>query len=233
MYINYKLMFEKGILATELFTLIMINQKEAMYLKEIPFEYLEEQELITYIKGSGTKEERVRLSANGKALLTALTTRGISEESLQLAESLVELYSDYNKESGNLLEIRDRVSWFIDETGFSTKVIFNAVEDYVTNSGEYTMRLDNLFWKPQSTAYSTHYNLSDSRLFELIRKKYNLPVAFYLKPSEKRKVKDVWLYDVMKLKVPTKLPDSCYWTGSEKGDKEALVRLKKEFQKID
>ena len=29
MYINYKLMFEKGILATELFTLIMINQKEA------------------------------------------------------------------------------------------------------------------------------------------------------------------------------------------------------------
>lgn len=233
MYINYKLMHEKGILASELFTLVMINQKEAIYLKEIPFDSLEEDGLISYIKGSGTKEERVRLSPNGKALLTALTTQGISKDALQLSQDLVDLYSDYNKESGNLIEIRDRISWFLNETGFSPKVVKDVVEDYITNSGEYTMRLDNLIWKPQSSAFSVNFNLSDSRLFEIIRKKFNLPIMFYLKSNDKRKVKDVWLYDIMKLKVPTKLPDECYWTGSEKGDKEALVRLKKEFQKLE
>lgn len=225
-------MYEKGILASELFTLMLINQKEAIYLRDIPFDQLEEDGLISFLKGSGTKEERVRLSPNGKALLDALTTRGVSEDVLELSTKLVELYEDYGKESGNLIEIRDRMGWFISTTGFSPKVILNAVEDYLTIGGDYTMRLDNLIWKPQSVAYSVNYSLSDSRLFELIRKKFNLPITFYLKPSDKRKVKETWLYDIMKLKVPKGLPEECYWTGNEKEDKEALQRLKKQFKNL-
>ena len=67
MYINFKLMYEKGILMSELVVLLAINQKEAYLLQSIPFEYLEEQEFVTYVKGTGPKEERVRLSPKGKA----------------------------------------------------------------------------------------------------------------------------------------------------------------------
>lgn len=230
MYINFKLMHEKGILVTELVTLITINQKEAHLLKDIPYEQLEEDDLITFIKGSGTKEERVRLSPNGKALLDALTTKGASQELLEAATKLVEIYEDHGKESGNLMEIKDRLIWFVHATGFSLKIIENAVDDYVRNSGDYVMRLDNLFWKPQSTAFSVNYSLSDSRLFEIIRKKFNLPIAFYLKSTEKRLVRETWLFDIMKLKVPKGMPGEMYWTGSEKGDKESLTRLKQQFK---
>lgn len=227
MYINFKLMYEKGILMSELTTLLAINQKEAYLLQSIPFEYLEEQGFITYVKGSGPKEERVRLSPNGKALLDALTTKGMSEELLNTVHELIEIYEHYGKETGNTLEIRDRLNWFVDATGFSLPVIKSMVEEYLSNKSDYIMRLDNLIWKPQSSAFSIHYNLSDSKLFDMIMKKYKLPINFFLKPTEKRKAKDVWLFDIMKLKVPSRLPEEYYWTGSEKTDKEALNRLKK------
>ena len=220
-------MYEKGILMSELTTLLAINQKEAYLLQSIPFEYLEEQGFITYVKGSGPKEERVRLSPNGKALLDALTTKGMSEELLNIVHELIEIYEHYGKETGNTLEIRDRLNWFVDATGFSLPVIKSMVEEYLSNKSDYIMRLDNLIWKPQSSAFSVHYNLSDSKLFDMIMKKYKLPINFFLKPTEKRKAKDIWLFDIMKLKVPSRLPEEYYWTGSEKTDKEALNRLKK------
>ena len=227
MYINFKLMYEKGILMTELTTLLAINQREAYLFQSIPFEYFEEQDLITYVKGSGPKEERVRLSANGKALLDALTTKDMSEELLNTVHELIEIYEHYGKETGNTLEIRDRLNWFVNATGFSLSVIKNMVEEYLSNKSDYIMRLDNLIWKPQSSAFSIYYNLSDSKLFDMIMRKYKLPINFFLKPTDKRKAKDVWLFDIMKLKVPRNLPEEFYWTGSEKTDKEALTRLKK------
>ena len=227
MYINFKLMYEKGILMTELTTLLAINQREAYLFQSIPFEYFEEQDLITYVKGSGPKEERVRLSANGKALLDALTTKDMSEELLNTVHELIEIYEHYGKETGNTLEIRDRLNWFVNATGFSLPVIKNMVEEYLSNKSDFIMKLDNLIWKPQSSAFSVHYNLSDSKLFDMIMKKYKLPINFFLKPSDKRKAKDTWLFDIMKLKVPSRLPEEYYWTGSEKTDKEALNRLKK------
>lgn len=227
MYINFKLMYEKGILMSELTTLLAINQKEAHLFQSIPFEYFEEQDLITYVKGSGPKEERVRLSANGKALLDALTTKDMSEELLNTVHELIEIYEHYGKETGNTLEIRDRLNWFVNATGFSLPVIKNMVEEYLSNKSDYIMRLDNLIWKPQSSAFSIHYNLSDSKLFDMIMRKYKLPINFFLKPSDKRRAKDTWLFDIMKLKVPRNLPEEFYWTGSEKTDKEALARLKK------
>lgn len=230
MYINFKLLYEKGILMTELITLLAINQKEAHLLKEIPFEYFEEQGWIEYTKQGKTPEEKVRLSKNGKALVDALTTRGASEEILNTVTELVELYEHYGKEPGNTLEIRDRLIWFINATGFGVKPIKDCVETYLSNSGDYTMRLDNLLWKPQSSAFSVSFNLSDSRLFDIMIKRYKLPINFFLKPSDKRTVKETWLFDMLKLKVPSKLPEEQYWTGSEEGDKEALKRLKSQFK---
>jgi len=151
-------MYEKGILMTELTTLLAINQREAYLFQSIPFEYFEEQDLITYVKGSGPKEERVRLSANGKALLDALTTKDMSEELLNTVHELIEIYEHYGKETGNTLEIRDRLNWFVNATGFSLSVIKNMVEEYLSNKSDYIMRLDNLIWKPQSSAFSIHYN---------------------------------------------------------------------------
>lgn len=226
-------MHEKGILMTELITLLAINQKEAHLLEAIPYETLEADNLIEFIKAGKTKEEKVRLSKNGKALLDAITTKGSTEELLNTVNELTILYESYSKETGNLLEVRDRLIWFVGATGFGLSAIKGVIEDYIISSGDYTLRLDNLIWKPQSTAFSVHFTLSDSRLFDLIIKKFKLPVHFFLKPSDKRTVKDVWLFDIMKLKVPTKLPPEMYWTGSEAGDKEALLKLKSQFRKLE
>lgn len=230
MYINFKLLYQKGILITELITLLAIKQKEAYLLKDIPFEQLEKDGLIEYTKSGKAKEEKVRLSKNGSALLDALTTKEASEELLQTVKEIIEIYEDYGKDTGNTLEVRDRLISFVAATGFGLKVIKSTIEDYVSNSGDFTLRLDNLIWKPQSSAFSVHFSLSDSRLFDIIIKKYNLPINFFLKPSEKRTVKDAWLFDILKLKVPTKLPSEMYWTGSEEEDKKALKRLQSQFK---
>ena len=225
-------MYEKGMILSEVMTLVAINQKEASILNDIPYEYLEEQEFIEYVKQGKTKAETVRLSKNGKAILDALSTKGASEELLDTVSELVTIYEDYGKETGNILEIRDRLIWFVEATGFSLAAIKSNIEDYVSSSGEFTLRLDNLLWKPQASAFSVHYSLSDSRLFSNMMKKYNLPINFYLKPDAKRNVKESWLFDLLKLKVPSKLPSEMYWTGSEKTDKEALIRLQKQFKFI-
>lgn len=228
MYLNFKLMHTKGISPAEVLTLLAIQQRETFVFKDIPYEYFEEQGLIEYTKTGKTKEERVRLSKNGSALLKALSTPGATEEVLHMVEELIELYEDHGKETGNKLEIRNRLIWFVNATGFGLKAIKTIVEDYLFNSGDYTLKLDNLIWKPQSSAFSIHYSLSDSRLFDLIVKKYKLPINFFLKTSDKRTVKESWLFDIMKLKVPSRLPEEFYWTGSYESD----LKKHKELQKL-
>ena len=224
MYVNYELMFKKGISIEELSTLLQINQGESLLLEGKDFSKFEEMNLITYVKTSKLTHESVRLSKNGKIFLDALTTKGFNDEVGELLTKLVNLYESSSKVTGNQLEIRKRLIWFIAETGFSTRVIYNAVDNYLTENSEYTMNLDNLIWRAPSKAFSVHYNLKDSRLFDMISKQFRLPIAFFVR--DKVTVEEEWLRAISFLKIPKKLSNDLYFTGNYKTELEFQQKLK-------
>lgn len=228
MLINFNLIYTNNLNPTEVFILYAINQKEFDFIKEDYINDVNNLIGMGYVTES-SKISDLRLTKSGKAFLTSLSKLDSSNENCELVERLIEMYEFYNKETGNYLEIQDRLNWFIKVTGFSTKVIEDSIKNYLKENDKYIMRLDNLIWKPQSAAFSVNFSLSDSRLFDMIVKKYKLPFYFYTDKKRRSRVKESWLYDISKLKVPTKLPSEMYWTGSEKGDKEAYARLKNQF----
>lgn len=214
MFINYDLLFKKDLTFEDLNTLIQINQKEDILLEGKDFTKYEDLNLVTYVKTPKEKHLSIRLSKNGKAFLDALSTKGLTEDISNLTEDLIGLYDSYSKETGNHLEIQKRLVWFIEETGFGPKAVKNAVEQYLTDSGDYTMRLDNLIWKGQSLAFSIHFNLKDSKLFDIITKQFNMPKNFLI--NQNKTVEETWVWDICKLKIPKKLPSELYMTGAYK-----------------
>lgn len=229
MYCNFKILIEKGLTNDDYINLIKISQREFVLLENVDFTKFEEMGLVTYLKGK-SGPENVRLTASGKALMQDINTPGMNEEIGELTESLMELYSSYNYDAGNPIDIKDKLVWFCTETNFSVGAVKTVVEEYLSRRSDYTMKLDNLIHKAQNV-FTVHKNLKDSKLFELFQKKYNLPLTYFLNPIGNTK-KEVWLFDCSKLKIPSKLGPEFYWTGSREGDEEALTRLKKEFRKI-
>lgn len=228
MFINFDLLFKKGLDFEDLGTLLQINQKESILLEGKDFTKFEELKLVMYLKNSKEKHISIRLSKEGKGFLDALSTKGLTEEIGILAKEIAKIYEDYGKDSGNFLEFQKRLIWFIEETGFGPKAIKDVIEKYVIDSGDWTLRLDNLVWKGQSIAFSVHYNLKDSKLFDLVIKQYNLLPNFFINPT--RSAEEIWLQEISKIVIPKKLPEDLYFTGNYKSDKEIQDKLKKKFQ---
>jgi hypothetical protein len=225
MYINYELLFKKNLTLLDLDLLIKVNQKEGVLLEGVDFSKYEELGLVTFLKAPKEPHLSVRLTKNGKAFLDALCTKDLTQDIGDLTKELIALYEYDGKETGNALEVQKRLVWFIQETGFGPQAIKTVVENYISSSGEYTMRLDNLIWKGQSLAFSIHFHLKESRLFELFTKTYNLPTHFFISPT--RSSEDQWLWDLSQLKIPKKANSDFYFTGSAKGDQEFQDKIKK------
>lgn len=228
MYINYELLFKKNLTIDDLDILFKINQKESVLLEHEDFSKFENLKLISYLKAPKAKHLSIRLSKEGKAFMDSLLTRGFTEEIGGLIDELMQLYNDNSKETGNHLEIQRRMIWFIEETGFGPIAIKKVIDQYLSDSGDYTMRLDNLIWKPASVAFSVHPVLKDSRLFELITKTFNIPIHYYI--NQNRSVEECWLWDVSQIKIPQRLDSEYYFTGSAKGDQAFQDKLKKMLQ---
>lgn len=224
MFINYELLFKKNLTFEDLNTLIQINQKEGLLIQGKDLSKYEELDLITYLSAPKEKHLSVRLSKNGKAFLDALSTRGLTEDIGNLTKDLIQMYETESKETGNHLEIQKRLIWFIEETGFGPKAIKTVVDNYLSSSGDYTMRLDNLIWKGQSLAFSVHFHLKDSRLFDLFTKNYNLPTHFFINPT--RSKEEQWLWDLSQLDIPKRVAPELYFTGAYKTDQEFQNKVK-------
>lgn len=168
-----------------------------------------------------------RLTEKGNTFLFMVTEIHAGEEANALASRLIDMYERRDKKYGKRAEVISRIAWFISASMFSDSAIESAVEDYLSSSGEYTMALENLIWKPVN-AFTVHKNLKDSKLFDIIYNKHKVidPRFFF---DDKFRDKDVrWMLAVSKLpEVPKKISDECTFTGSVKGDEEAITRIKK------
>lgn len=230
-YINYKILYEKGLSDSDFHLLQKVFQKDIILIE--PFlddlRRFKSMDLIQYLKGKEEQVEGLRISKKGNELLNQLSTIGYNDYIGELINKLIDLYKASNKHVGTKLEVQSRLIWFIENTGFSNTVIFKSVEEYLLNNTEYTKSLENLIWSPPSKAFSVHKNLKDSKLYDFICEKYNLDVEFYLKNEKSKEMN--WLYQLSKLEVPKNLDKSLYFKGDAFSDFEHISNMKKEYLK--
>lgn len=230
-YINYKLLYEKDLSDEDFHILQKIFQKETTLLEAYTdtFKRFEELGFIQYLKGQENTAKGIRISKKGKALLSQLETMDYNDKIGDLVDKLIENYNTRNKHVGTKLEVKDRLIWFIAQTGFSTTVILRSVEEYLTLNSEYTKSLENLIWSPPSKAFSVHKNLKDSKLFDFISQKYNLNQTFFIEGKKTKEIR--WLDDIAKLEIPKKLKKELYFTGNYEDDLAHKEKIKEQYLK--
>ena len=131
------------------------------------------------------------------------------------------------KDTGAIKEVEKRLIWFVANTNFKEEPIVRAVISHIDLKREYTMRLDNLIWKP-SNVYSVHMSLSESTLFDTIIKMYGMTSDLYLRENKNKEL--AWLFAVSRLPDPPKRMDKEYTiTGDVKMDIERISNIKKEL----
>ncbi len=216
MYINYQLLYEKGLSDDDFHLLQKIFQK--FPIGDADVQKFEEMGLVTYLKTG-----EIRISKKGNAFLSDLQILNYNDDIKEIIEKTIEMYTNHDKPIGNKLEIKNRVTWFVSQTNFSNRVILESVNDYLNNN-DYILRLDNLFWKPQSHL-SVHKNLKDSKIFDLIAHKYKLNQDYFLETKNKE---IRWLAAVSRLEVPK---GSIYFIGY-KEDKIRIEKFKETYEKM-
>lgn len=173
MIINTSVLDKAGIewKDNELIVLNLIKQKDFDVLEDChkTIDKLDEKNFIAYIKDTKPpKHHRVRITKKGKSFLNYVEIPEITKESLNLAKKLLSLYQSNGLRINNKKKVFELVAWFLAETGFDAKRVYNTVEEYVNNTEpKFTSSLNNLIWKGQSV-YSAKWKLSESKLYSLI-----------------------------------------------------------------
>lgn len=222
MYLNFDLIYKQELTSEDIFNLLKLRQKETELVlwdsksikKLIAEEYITE-------KGGLTKKT--------KELLLQLTTPPVDESITKFTEQLIEVYKNEGAALGNKIKLVNIVNWFVRTTGFKLESILETIQEYLQENREYTMQLNNLFWKP-ANVFSVNYTLGESRLFNIMADKYR--IDFDKIKSESGKVGYNYLKAVATLKIPKRAEADMYFTKSAKGDLEAQARLKKKFYQL-
>jgi hypothetical protein len=182
MYINFSLLKSKGLNIRHLGILLAIKQKEFDLYKELfapvdtPFWFAEEIDKLldlSYIQTLKSKSG-VSISKSGTALLKSLEIAGLNEEHKDQYAKFVEAYTAAGlpkEKLGNTKRGLEYYVAFVSETNYSFEEIYSTIESYIEeNSREpvYVRKLSDLLCK-QDNVYSTRFDLSKSKLYNLIK----------------------------------------------------------------
>jgi len=224
MYINFEQFVSSGLSPDDLINLLAIRQKEDVIIQSISEDDLSKYNELGFIEQ--LKNGSMRLTNKGTSFISLIETPRLTDEILETLNEMVLVYEGNGKEMGvSRLEAQNRLSWFMCNTNFKKSLIIDITKSYIQDSGEYTLSLCNFIWKPPSTAFSVHMNLKDSKLFDIISKKYGFNTDVYFKDSQNALMK--WLFAVSRLpNPPAKSNEDCWFTGNSKQDKERLIGIK-------
>lgn len=224
MYINFEQMMSAGLTISDLGYLLMIRQKEVM-VDVIPKEFIDRYLKAMYIEPM--KNGKYKLTPRGGSLLSLIETPSLTPEAEGIRDRIIGIYEDAGKETGAVKEVEKRLVWFLANTNFKEGPICDAVISHLDTSREYAMRLDNFIWKPASV-YSVHMSLSESKLFDIIIKRYGMVSDLYLKENKNKEIS--WMFAVSRLPDPPKrmIPELTL-TGDIKLDIERISAIKKEL----
>lgn len=224
MYINFEQMMTSGLTMSDVGYLLMIRQKEEM-ASVIPKEKIDSYKASGYIELQ--KNGKWKITPRGGSLLMLIETPGLTPEVEGIRDRIVGVYNDMGKDTGAIKEVEKRLVWFVANTNFKEGPIVGAVISHIDLKREYTMRLDNLIWKP-SNVYSVHMSLSESTLFDTIIKMYGMTSDLYLRENKNKEL--AWLFAISRLPDPPKKMDKEYAiTGDVKMDIERISDIKKEL----
>lgn len=220
-------MFSHGITMEDLGYLCMIRQGDSL-ARTIEAGKIEEYLSKGYIER--LKNGGIRMTPRGGSLMTLIETPGLTPEIEDIRDRAISLYNNFDKETGVLKEVEKRLCWFVSSTGFKMRPIIDAITFHLETRGDYTMRLDNLIWKP-GNVFQARMSLSESTLFDIIARKYGLNSNMYLKENRNKEME--WMFAVSRLPEPPARGDKdIFISGSSKGDKESILRIKNILGKI-
>lgn len=173
MVINTTILDKAGIKwkDNELIVLNLIKQKDYDVLEGCAetIEKLAEKNFISYIKDTKPPDyKRARITKKGRSFLNYVEIPEISQKSWNLAKDLLSLYKNNDLRINNKKQVYEMVAWFLNETGYEPKEVYNTVEEYINSTEpKFTSSLNNLIWKGQSV-YSAKWKLSESKLYSLM-----------------------------------------------------------------
>lgn len=168
MYINFKLMSKHKITAYEVVILIAIKQNEEEYVKQADSTTLEDLKLGGWIEPLKRTPKKYKLTKKSKNFLRDLGVAEVTEDSINLAAELINLYEDHNLNITNKKKIVEMVSWFLSETGFAPDTVLATVYDYINSTEKmYVSSLNNLICKLPNV-FSTKWTVSNSKLYGLM-----------------------------------------------------------------
>ena len=131
--------------------------------------------LLTHGYATALKDGKgYKVSTSGTSLLKSLEIKGLEDHHKEQYAKLVELYLSRGlskSKLGNTKRGLEHYVAFVTETGFSAEVIYDTVEEYLdanSREPEFVRQLSLLIHKSPN-AYSTRFNLSDSKLYSLIK----------------------------------------------------------------
>lgn len=234
-YVNFKLLYRKGLSDMDYMLLVKIHQKDFHLIQneeQSVIDTLVKNEFLTYLKGKDGDRSSLRLTKKCSEFFRELETYEFDERIIDLEDRLIKIYELNGKQIGVKAKVRENLIWFVNRTGFGVEVIYKIVEDYMNDciaNQRNVMYLENLIWR-QPNVFSTNRSLKDSVLYDIISKRYGLSDAARF--EDKKGLTYDWIFELSKLTPPKRMEKHLYMTGSYDGDIEFLKTIKKELKEL-
>lgn len=184
MYINFKLLEEKGLNPNDIIVLQLIHQNKteelsesiAMCISDELLETLESNKLVTYIKGKKDQSqfEKIRLSSKGKKLLEEVQVPEVTEGDIDMFDYLCSMYLDHEDEErviGNKKKTKIYVATFRKNLQLSLHQMYWLCYFYLSEE-KFTKRLEYIFFNSNKNRYgSFKENIEDSSLYQFLQER--------------------------------------------------------------
>ncbi len=178
MYINFELLYKKGLDEFDVVPLLIINQQRgeknlhknlsSSVNKQRLLKY-KEMDLITKIKGRNADPplSKVRLTKKGKKLLNDIQCAYVKNEDIILFDWLEKIYKKLEKTIGNKKRTKEGIAQFRSETGINGNKLAILLRAFVTDKENmaYNNKLENVFFSSKNY-YQVKFSLDNCRLYE-------------------------------------------------------------------
>lgn len=171
MYVNISVLGKSGLEYSDLVFLAAINQTEIDFLieslNEGDYNRFKDLRLIKHIKQKNKKEPlytSLRLSDEGKHLLSKLEEAPIESEDATVFEWLKNYYIKAGKEIGNGAKTQRHIRDFRIKSGIQKNNLINLVLDFLSENEEKSKKLEYVWYYPK-TAFATRFDLEESWLW--------------------------------------------------------------------
>lgn len=178
-YINFKLLFEKGLSSSDYMLLQCCRQQKFEKLGDClselcggetePLLQLEDKGLVEFVKGEKKDSffDRARTSKDGLKLLDSLGVSGVTEEDETIWNWLADRFRAQDKNVGNAKKGKYYLAQFRVQSGIDKNKLAFLCNKYIKDEKrmEFSQVLEYVFFKP-TNMYSSKFDLEQSKLWQ-------------------------------------------------------------------